>query len=85
MGVGEKISALHRGDILNDHAPLAVGGSVCGLLYVKLCYVKLGALGVLGTKYSVCGIKFLVPSALHAAPDPPHPPPTTMVSLPQPY
>ena len=53
MGVGEQISALHRGDILNDHAPLAVGGSVCGLLYVKLCYVKLGALGVLGIKYLV--------------------------------
>ena len=33
----------------NDYAPLAVGGSVCGLLCVKLCYVKLGALGVLGT------------------------------------
>ena len=36
-----------------DIAPLAVGWSLCGLRCVKLCYVKLGALGVLGTKYLV--------------------------------
>ena len=67
-----------------QYAPLAVDpvGTVCGLLCVKLCYVKLGHLVclALSTWYStVRGIKFLVPSALHSAPA------ATMVSLPQPY